>query len=150
MQLHNLVPKTKYRKHRRIGRGGKRGTYSGRGIKGQRARAGARIRPEMRDILKKIPKLRGYKFKSYRLKPTVVNFRNLEKKFKNGDTVSPETLLKAGFIGKVKGRLPKVKILGGGVSAQKFIFKDVVVSKKLSEKLDSNKKVPLAAEQTNF
>lgn len=132
MQFHQLVSKTKFKKYRRIGRGGKRGTYSGRGIKGQRARAGARIRPEMRDILKKIPKLRGYKFKSYQSKPAVVNLGNLEKKFKNGDIVSPETLFKAGFIGKVKGRLPKVKILGGGVSTQKFIFKDVAFSKKLA------------------
>lgn len=135
MQFHQLSTKTKFKKYRRIGRGGKRGTYSGRGIKGQRARAGAKIRPEMRDILKKIPKLRGYKFKSYRPKPTVVNFKNLEKKFKNGDTVSPETLFKAGFIGKVKGRLPKVKILGGSVSAKKFTFKDVAFSKEAAAKV---------------
>ena len=134
MQFHQLSPKTKFKKYRRIGRGGKRGTYSGRGIKGQKARAGAKIRPQMRDILKKIPKLRGYKFKSYRPKPAVVNIGDLEKKFKNGDTVSPETLFKAGFIGKIKGRLPKVKVLGGGISTQKFTFKNVVLSKQLSKK----------------
>lgn len=135
MQFHQLSTKTKFKKYRRIGRGGKRGTYSGRGIKGQRARAGARIRPEMRDILKKIPKLRGYKFKSFRLKPTVINLGNLEKKFKDGDTVSPETLFRAGLIDKVKGRLPKVKVLGGGTSAKKFIFRDVAFSKRAAAKV---------------
>jgi len=60
MQLHQLKPKNKSKKVKRIGRGGKRGTYSGKGIKGQRCRAGAKIRPEIRDMIKKIPKKRGY------------------------------------------------------------------------------------------
>ena len=53
MLLRDLKPKTSKKSKKRIGRGGKRGTYSGRGIKGQKARAGHRIRPEIRDILKK-------------------------------------------------------------------------------------------------
>ena len=60
MQLHELKP-TKARKSvKRIGRGGKRGKTSGRGTKGQKARAGNSMRPEMRDIIKKLPKLRGH------------------------------------------------------------------------------------------
>ena len=66
MQLHKLKPNYKAKKRKRIGRGGKRGTYSGRGIKGQKSRAGGKLRPEMRDIIKKIPKKRGYRFKSIR------------------------------------------------------------------------------------
>jgi len=128
VQLHNLFSKTKNRKKRRIGRGGKRGTYSGRGIKGQKARAGHRIRPAERDILKKIPKLRGYKFKSFHVKPVVVSLRNLENKFKIGEKVTPEALWKAGLVHKIKGRIPKVKILGRGESNTKFIFKDVILS----------------------
>ncbi|OGF76863.1 hypothetical protein A3C77_03610 [Candidatus Giovannonibacteria bacterium RIFCSPHIGHO2_02_FULL_45_13] len=62
MQAHNLQ-KSGHRKHKRIGRGGKRGSFSGRGIKGQKARAGRRIRPQIRDIIKKIHKRRGYKFR---------------------------------------------------------------------------------------
>ena len=58
--------------------------------------------------------------------------KNIEKKFKSGDTVSPESLLKAGLIGKIKGRMPKVKILGGGKSAKKLIFKDVAFSKSVN------------------
>ena len=62
MQLHEIKPKHKLKKSKRVGRGGKRGTYCGKGIKGQKSRAGAKIRPELRDLVKKIPKVRGYKF----------------------------------------------------------------------------------------
>ena len=48
------------RPSRRVGRGGKRGKTSGRGTKGQNARSGRKKRPEMRDIIKKLPKRRGY------------------------------------------------------------------------------------------
>lgn len=133
MQLHNLS-KIKSRTSRRIGRGGKRGTYSGRGIKGQRARAGARIRPAERDILKKIPKLRGFKFKSFRVRSKVVSWSNLAKKFKTGETVSPETLYKIGLIRKIKGRLPRVKILGPVEKGNKFVFKDVTLSRSVKLK----------------
>lgn len=135
MQLHQIIPETKYHQGRRVGRGGKRGTYSGRGIKGQSARAGHKIRPAERDILKKIPKLRGYKFKSFRSKPRVVNLGDLEKKFKSGDTVSPESLLKAGLISKIKGRVPEVKILGKGDLKKKLRFKDLIFSENAKEKI---------------
>jgi len=59
MQLHQISPAHSNKKGKRVGRGGKRGTYSGRGIKGQKARAGHRIRPAIRDFMMKIPKLRG-------------------------------------------------------------------------------------------
>ena len=59
MQFHNLQSKTKRKKSRPVGRGGKRGKTTGRGTKGQNARAGHKKRPEMRDIIKRIPKLRG-------------------------------------------------------------------------------------------
>ena len=135
MQFHHLSPKTKLKHGKRIGRGGKRGTYSGKGIKGQKARAGARIRPEERDILKRIPKLRGYKFKSFRIKPAVVNLGDIDKKFKTGETVSPESLLTAGLIHRIKGRVPRVKVLGQGELKKKVKFKDVVFSGSVIEKL---------------
>lgn len=131
MQLHQVKQTHPSRKERRIGRGGKRGTFSGRGTKGQHARAGAKFRPEERTLIKRIPKLRGYKFKSYRIQPTAVNLRLIEKAFQDGDTVNPEGLYKKGLIGKVKGRIPAVKILGGGETKKKFLFKDVVFSKAL-------------------
>lgn len=146
MQLHNLKSKTKFHKEKRVGRGGKRGTTSGRGTKGQKARAGHRIRPAERDILKRIPKLRGYKFKSFRLKPRVVNFYELERKFKSGDTVSPETLLKTGLIGKIKGRMPEVKILGKGILNENFVFKDVDFSNKARLKIGSHELKAISGE----
>jgi len=66
MQIHNLKRKHKNKKDRLVGRGGKHAKTSGRGGKGQTARAGNKRRPELRDIIKKLPKKRGYRFKSIR------------------------------------------------------------------------------------
>lgn len=59
MQFHSLKRKTPNKKSRSVGRGGKRGKTSGRGTKGQNARAGRKKRPELRDFIKRVPKLRG-------------------------------------------------------------------------------------------
>ncbi|MFA5791741.1 MAG: hypothetical protein WC884_01745 [Candidatus Paceibacterota bacterium] len=64
MQIHNLKREHKNKKDRLVGRGGKHAKTSGRGGKGQTARAGNKRRPELRDIIKKLPKNRGYQFKS--------------------------------------------------------------------------------------
>ncbi len=66
MQIHNLKRIHRNKKGRIVGRGGKHGKTSGRGGKGQTARAGSKCRPEIRDIIKKLPKNRGYRFKSVR------------------------------------------------------------------------------------
>jgi ribosomal protein L15 len=66
MQIHNLKREHKNKKDRLVGRGGKHAKTSGRGGKGQTARAGNKRRPELRDIIKKLPKNRGYQFKSIR------------------------------------------------------------------------------------
>jgi len=66
MQIHNLKRKHKNKRDRLVGRGGKHAKTSGRGGKGQTARAGNKRRPELRDIIKKLPKNRGYSFKSIR------------------------------------------------------------------------------------
>lgn len=125
MQLHQLKPKIKLKTKKRVGRGGKRGTYSGRGIKGQKARAGRKIRPELRDFIKKIPKKRGYRFKA-KPKPQIVNLQDLEKYFNEGEVVSPETLFKKGLIAKVKKE--GVKILGKGKLTKKLEIKDCKMS----------------------
>lgn len=64
MQTHNLKRTHKNKRDRLVGRGGKHAKTSGRGGKGQTARAGNKRRPELRDIIKKLPKNRGYQFKS--------------------------------------------------------------------------------------
>ncbi|MDP2789016.1 MAG: hypothetical protein Q8O46_03125 [bacterium] len=66
MQIHNLKRLHKNKKDRIVGRGGKHAKTAGRGGKGQTARAGNKRRPELRDIIKKLPKNRGYQFKSIR------------------------------------------------------------------------------------
>ncbi|MBI4225406.1 MAG: uL15 family ribosomal protein [Candidatus Sungbacteria bacterium] len=143
MQINILQPKTKLRQKKRIGRGGKRGTFSGRGTKGLLARAGGKRRPEERDTLKRIPKLRGYRFKSFQARPVVINFDMLEAKMKPGDLISPETLLKAGMIQKKKGRMPKVKILGRGELKEKFVFKGVLFSLQAAKKLNIDVKAAI-------
>ena len=64
MQIHNVKRIHKNKKDRIVGRGGKHAKTSGRGGKGQTARSGNKRRPELRDIIKRLPKNRGYKFKS--------------------------------------------------------------------------------------
>lgn len=59
MQFHELKPKTKRKKSQSVGRGGKRGKTAGRGTKGQNARAGRKKRPDLREVIKRFPKLRG-------------------------------------------------------------------------------------------
>jgi len=59
MQIHNIKKNKSNRKAKAVGRGGKRGKTSGKGTKGQNARSGKKRRPEMRDFIKKFPKLRG-------------------------------------------------------------------------------------------
>lgn len=75
MQIHNLKRQHKNKKDRIVGRGGKHAKTSGRGGKGQTARAGNKRRPELRDIIKKLPKKRGYQFKSVS-KPYVIKKGN--------------------------------------------------------------------------
>ncbi|HYC34451.1 MAG TPA: uL15 family ribosomal protein [Candidatus Paceibacterota bacterium] len=112
MQLHNLKRKTKNKKSVQVGRGGKRGKTSGRGTKGQKARAGRKMRPEMRDIIKKLPKLRGYDFQSRHEKPVVVTLAALQKNTSSGDTVTREFLAEKKLVSIYKGKMPAVKIVG--------------------------------------
>ncbi len=128
MQLHQLKRVHKHKKSKRVARGGKRGKTAGRGTKGQKARAGHRLRPELRDIIKKYPKHRGYKFKSIATKPTPINLDLIEQSFAVGDTVSPETLLVKKLIKKEGGRVQKVKILGTGTLTKKITLSGCLIS----------------------
>jgi large subunit ribosomal protein L15 len=128
MQLNELKRVHKNKDAKRVARGGKRGKTAGRGTKGQKARAGHRLRPEMRDIIKKFPKHRGYNAKSFEVKPMPVNLADLEKTFAAGDAVTPVSLLAAKLITKVGGRMPKVKILGMGKLTKKVTVTGCAVS----------------------
>jgi len=133
MQLYQVKPIHSQKSKKRVGRGGKRGTYSGKGSKGQLSRAGRKLRPEIRDFIKKIPKKRGYRFKSFAVKPQVVNLKDLEKKYNNGEIVSPETLLEKGLIVKVNNKIPDVKILGDGELKKKLKVENCRMSKSVEK-----------------
>lgn len=134
MQLNSLKSKTKRTIPEPVGRGGKRGKTSGRGGKGQTARAGHKIRPEVRDLIKKLPKRRGHgknrshTVRSERVVYATVNLATLDAAYKAGETVSPATLLAKGLVRRDKGRAPKVKILGTGTLSKKLVIQGCVLS----------------------
>lgn len=142
MQLHELKPTAPRKTAKRIGRGGKRGKTSGRGGKGQTARTGSSGRPEMRDFIKKLPKLRGHgvnrarTVNSERVKPVAVNLKALEVAFTAGDTVSPKTLVLAGVVNTVAKRAPKVKILATGELTKKLTVEGCEVSAAARAKIE--------------
>jgi large subunit ribosomal protein L15 len=139
MQLHNLQPTHKFKKSQQVGRGGRRGKTSGKGTKGQNARAGRKKRPELRDLIKKIPKLRGRGVNINRPMTDaklVANLSSIEAAFSTGDVVSPETLLKNGLIEVRNGKITAIKILGDGELTKKIIFKGVAVSASAKTKIE--------------
>lgn len=111
MQIHNLKRIHKNKKDRIVGRGGKHAKTSGRGGKGQTARAGNKRRPELRDIIKKLPKHRGYQFNSFAVKPATISLDEIAVFYPKGGVVNPESLVQLNAIKKNKGFIPKVKIL---------------------------------------
>lgn len=138
MQIHNLVPRTKNKKTMLVGRGGKKGKTSGRGSKGQNARAGRKKRPELRDFIKRLPKLRGRgvnQNKVFAVKPVVVNLGSLEV-FASGATVNPTTLVEKNVIEMYKGKIPAVKILAAGEITKKLSFEKVLVSAEAKAKIE--------------
>ncbi|NVN96862.1 50S ribosomal protein L15 [Candidatus Nomurabacteria bacterium] len=135
MELHTLKREHPNKKSRLVGRGGTRGKTSGRGGKGQTARAGNKRRPEMRDIIKKIPKLRGYRFNSHVAKFTPVNVGALNV-FAAGTVVTPKALFEQNIIRNVGGKLPAVKILGTGEITVKLTVTGCVFSKTAQEKIE--------------
>lgn len=122
MQIHQL--KIYLKKKKRIGRGGKKGNYSGRGMKGQKSRAGHKIRPALRDVILKFPKKRG--LGNIKIKKNIfeINLGDIEKKFSSGETISLQSLQERKVL-----KIPKsiksfrVKILGKGELTKNLFFK---------------------------
>jgi len=136
MQLHELKRKHKNKDKKRIGRGGKKGTTSGKGAKGQKSRAGRKMVPIIRELIKRYPKLKGYR--SFRVEDTtaVVNLDVLETHVKDGEIINPENLVKKGLINKVKGKTPEVKILGTGKITKKIVVEKCKMSKSAKEAIE--------------
>jgi len=142
MQVHDLKKSTLSRDAKRVGRGGKRGKTSGKGMKGQKARQGNSTRPELRDIIKKLPKLRGAGVHGNRNKAIMkntfaVNVSTLESVFAQGGLVTPKILVEKGVASKVSGKLPTVKILGSGDISVKVDIVGCMVSDTAREKITS-------------
>ena len=143
MQLNELKPTHKSKERKRIGRGGKKGAYSGKGVKGQGARAGHKYEPLIRSLIKRYPKLRGYRFKKNWPEPEVINVGDIEKKFlrnseeeKSEIKINPQVLLEKRLIRQIEGRMPAVKILGKGMLEKAVIIEGCGVSKKAKEKIE--------------
>ncbi len=147
MQIHELNLMFKKKSRKRVGRGGKKGTYSGRGMKGQKSRSGKGPRAGFAGgdttLLKRLPKKRGMvgkveirhgsKLARLRIKPVVLNLKDIKKNFKNGEIVSPKSLFEKKLISKINKKIPRVKILGKGELKEKLIFKGVKISKKVQK-----------------
>ncbi len=116
------------RSRKRVGRGdgSGHGTYSGRGCKGQKSRAGYKMRPGFEGgqlpLIKRLPRKRGF-VNIFRKEYSVVNLGKLSA-FESGSEVTPERLLAAGL---VKSLRHPIKILAEGdikhplvVKANKF------------------------------
>ncbi|MBU0707828.1 50S ribosomal protein L15 [Patescibacteria group bacterium] len=120
LSLSNLKPKAR-KKRRRVGRGNAsgKGTYSGRGLKGQKSRSGGSLRPGFEGgrmtLVQQLPKSRG--FKSFKVKPAVINVSDLQASFNNNDVVTPAKLRSKGLIHKA-GSL--IKVLGEGKIEKKL------------------------------
>ena len=130
MQNHTLSSAgSKTRKRKRIGRGDAsgNGSYSGKGMKGQKSRSGGGVRPGFEGgqlpLIKRLPSLRGFT-NIFKTQYHVVNLDTILKMYPNGGEVSPGTLVENGVLKDQK--LP-LKVLGRGeininvkVSAHKF------------------------------
>lgn len=136
MQINDLKPIHTNKKRKRVGRGGKRGTYSGRGLKGQRSRAGRKMMPMVREIIKRYPKLKGYRAKKPKKVFAVLNLDSLND-LKDLKTINPKVLLEKRLIRKINGRTPYVKILGNGEIKNKIIIEGCLVSKTAKEKIEA-------------
>ncbi len=119
MQIHEVSTIKKDKK--RIGRGGKRGTYSGRGMKGQKSRSGGNVDPLFEGgrttLIQKMKKNRG--FKSPHAKKITLSLAKLDALYNDGDTVSLKTLTEKKVL-RVKTIKNGVRIVATGEITKKL------------------------------
>jgi large subunit ribosomal protein L15 len=130
LNLSNLKPAQKKKDAKRVGRGlgSGKGRYSGRGIKGQKSRAGShKVRAGFEGgqmpLYMRVGKLRGNTSKDampvgpFRTRTYHVNLRDLEARFDDGAEVTVEALVEQGL---VKNTRFDVKVLAGGELTKKL------------------------------
>ena len=120
---------------KRLGRGNasQKGTYSGRGLKGQKSRSGNKgiAARAFKQSLQKIPKLRG--FKSQKIKPETVTLATLERVSEEGKLVTP-TYLKNKSV--IKDARKGVKFVATGIITKKLTLKGCVATKAAQEAIE--------------
>lgn len=138
MRLENL-PKSKETKvNKRVGRGpgSGMGKTSTRGENGQKSRSGASISAWFQGgqtpLYRRIPK-RGFNNKNFRVEFATINLNDLNKFFKDGDTVTPEILKERGII---KKSLAGIKVLANGNLDKKLTIKAQRFSSKAVTKIE--------------
>jgi large subunit ribosomal protein L15 len=146
LSLSNLTPATKRKARKRVGRGlgSGKGRYSGRGIKGQKSRAGSHtMRPGFEGgqmpIYMRLPKQRGPYSKDampmgpHRTSTVPVNLRDLERVFDDGAEATLEAMVEKGLI---KNTRTDVKILGDGELKKKLSVTAHLFSASAREKIE--------------
>jgi len=147
LNLHSLSPAQPRKDRKRVGRGlgSGKGRYAGRGIKGQKSRAGSHAMPAgfeggQMPIDMRLPKLRGntsadaMPIGPFRTYSQPVNLRDLEARFDAGADVSPESLVAKGLL---KHTRVDVKILGSGELTKKLAVSAHGFSKSAREKIEA-------------
>ncbi len=140
MQAHDLKP-PKGAKHarKRVGRGNAsgHGTYSTRGLKGQKSRAGRKPRRFFEggqtELMRRLPRKRGFTNR-FRVEFTPINLRTLDDRFDDGAEVTPEILKEVGLVSTL--RIP-VKVLGTGDITKKLNVTAHKFSKSAREKIEA-------------
>ncbi len=119
------------------GRSGKKGGTAGRGNNGQNARSGGGVRPGFEGgqmpIYRRTAK-RGFSNSRFKVEYDVINVRDLDKIFSDGDTVTVESLKDKGIL---KGRNAIVKVLGDGEISKKLIVNVDKVSSVAKSKIEA-------------
>jgi len=136
MQIHELSITTT--KKKRIGRGGKRGTYSGKGMKGQKSRSGGNVNPLFEggrtSLVQKMKKNRG--FKSPHAKKITVSLSKLDALYNDGDIVSIETLSEKKVV-RAKTIKNGVRIVANGDITKKLTIDGKIgITKTAQEKIE--------------
>jgi len=147
LNLSNLKPAQPRKDRKRIGRGmgSGKGRYSGRGLKGQKSRAGSHKMPAgfeggQMPIDMRLPKLRGntsadaMPIGPFRTYSQPVNLRDLEARFEAGAEVTPEALVAAGLLKNTK---TDIKILASGELSKKLSVTAHGFSKSAREKIEA-------------
>ena len=135
-KLNSFKLPEKRKSRTRVGRGnGSKGTYSGRGLKGQKSRSGGGVplffEGGQLPLVKRLPFLRGFKNR-FKKDFSIVNLLDIENKFNEGDEVNAESLFNHNLI---KKKSSNVKILGNGNLKKSLNIKVHAVTKSAEEKI---------------